>query len=227
MPRALVVVLALAAACAPAARHGPATRKIPEKMPGQTDPAVRAKHLMERFPGVERIDFVQLLAWVEPRQGPCWSELSPVHRTPVEVRSALRGWHPIAGSERAEGLEQLVARGWTRIYRAPQGEGVERRASFAALDLRYGPELRCRCGGVGDAVEESKSDVSLRFRWERGKMLEVSATGGARQAGLSPAITAGHLVTYDFAAEGSFPGGKAGSCGAHVALTLLIEPPVL
>jgi len=69
--------------------------------------------------------------------------------------------------------------------------------------------------------------VSLRFRWERGKMLEVSATGGARQAGLSPAITAGHLVTYDFAAEGSFPGGKSGSCGAHVALTLLIEPPVL
>src|SRR5437667_11728850 len=67
MPRALVVVLALAAACAPAARHGPATRKIPEKMPGQTDPAVRAKHLMERFPGVERIDFVQARPWVEPR----------------------------------------------------------------------------------------------------------------------------------------------------------------
>jgi len=58
-------------------------------------------------------------------------------------------------------------------------------------------------------------------------MLEVSATGGARHTGLSPAITAGHLVTYDFAAEGSFPGGKSGSCGAHVALTLLIEPPVL
>ncbi len=227
MPRALVVVLALTAACAPAARHGPATREVREKMPGQTDPAVRAKHLVERFPGVERIDFVQLLAWVEPRQGPCWSELSPVHRTPVEVRSALRGWHPLAGSERAEGLEELVARGWTRIYRAPQGEGVERRASFAALDLSYGQELRCRCAGVGDAVEESKSDMSLRFRWERGKMLEVSATGGARQTGLSPAITAGHLVTYDFATEGSFPGGKSGSCGAHVALTLLIEPPVL
>src|SRR6266566_1972650 len=201
MLRALVVVIALAAACAPAARHRPATRKIPEKMPGQTDPAVRAKHLVERFPGVERIDFVQLLAWVEPRQGPCWSELSPVHRTPVELRSALRGWHP--------------------------GAGVERRASFAALDLSYGPELRCRCAGVGDAVEESRSDLSLRFRWERGKMLEVSAMGGTQHTGLSPAITAGHLVTYDFAAEGSFPGGKSGSCSAHVALTLLIEPPVL
>src|SRR2546422_221122 len=136
MPRAFVVVLALAAACAPAARHGPETREVREKMPGQTNPAIRAKHLAERFPGVERIDFVQLLAWVEPRQGPCWSELSPVHRTPVELRSALRGWHPIAGSERAVGLEELVA-------------------------------------------------------------------------------------------QGSFPGGKAGSCGAHVALTLLIEPPVL
>ena len=224
MPRALVVVLALAAACAPVARHGPEVR---EKMPGQTNPAIRAKHLAERFPGVERIDFVQLLAWVEPRQGPCWSELSPVHRTPVELRSALRGWHPIAGGERAEGLEELVAQGWTRIYRAPQGEGFERRASFAALDLSYGPELRCRCAGVGDAVEESKSDVSLRFRWERGKLLEVSATGGARHAGLSPAITAGHLVTYDFATEGAFPGGKPGSCGAHVTLTLLIEPPIL
>ena len=223
MKRALVVVLALAAACGPEAE----SRKVREKMPGQTDPAVRAKHLVERFPGVERIDFVQLLAWVEPRHGPCWSELSPIHRTPVEVRYALRGWNPIAGSERTEGLEELVARGWTPIYRAPQGEGVERRASFAALDLRYGPELHCRCAGVGDAVEESKSDMSLRFRWERGKMLEVSATGGARHTGLSPAITAGHLVTYDFAAEGSFPGGKSGSCGAHVALTLLIEPPVL
>src|SRR5439155_659668 len=137
------------------------------------------------------------------------------------------GCDPITGSEHAEGLEELMARGWTRIYRAPQGEGVERRASFAALDLSYGPELRCRCGGVGDAVEESKSDVSLRFRWERGKMLETSATGGARQTGLSPAITAGHLVTYDFATEGAFPGGKAGSCGAHLALTLLIEPPIL
>src|SRR3989442_3503577 len=101
MPRALVVVLALAAACAPAARHGPATRKIPEKMPGQTDPAVRAKHLVERFPGVERIDFVQLLAWVQPRHGPGWSELSAVHRTPVEVRSALRGLQPDARSERS------------------------------------------------------------------------------------------------------------------------------
>src|SRR5205823_1319888 len=133
--------------------------------------------------------------------------------------------NPIAGTEHAEGLEELVARGWTRIYRAPQGEGVERRASFTALDLSYGPELRCRCAGVGDAVEESKSDVSLRFRWERGKMFEASATGGARHTGLSPAITAGHLVTYDFATEGAFPGGKAGSCGAHLALTLLIEPP--
>ena len=94
MKRALVVVLALAAACGPEAE----SRKVREKMPGQTDPAVRAKHLMERFPGVERIDFVQLLAWVEPRHGPCWSELSPIHRTPIEVRSALRGWHPIAGS---------------------------------------------------------------------------------------------------------------------------------
>ena len=71
MPRALVVVLALTAACAPAARHGPETREVREKMPGQTDPAIRAKHLAERFPGVERIDFVQLLAWVEPRHGPC------------------------------------------------------------------------------------------------------------------------------------------------------------
>jgi hypothetical protein len=194
MPRALIVVLALAAACAPAAR-----RPVREKMPGQTDPAVRAKHLAERFPGVERIDFVQLLAWVEPRHGPCWSELSPVHRTPVTVRYALRGWNPFARSDHAEGLEELVARGWTPIYRAPQG----------------------------DAVEESTSDMSLRFRWQRGKMLEASATGGARRTGISPAITAGRLVTYDFAAEGSFPGGKAGSCGAHVALTLLIEPPLL
>ena len=86
------------------------------------------------------------------------------------MRYSLRGWNPIAGTEHAEGLEELVARGWTRIYRAPQGEGVERRASFAALDLRYGPELHCRCAGVGDAVEESKSDVSLRFRWERGRL---------------------------------------------------------
>jgi len=227
MKRPLVVVLALAAACGPAARNELEGRKVREKMPGQTDPAIRAKHLVERFPGVERVDFVQLLAWVEPRRGPCWSELSPVHRTPVTMRYSLRGWNPIAETERAEGLEELLARGWTRIYRAPQGEGVEHRAPFAALDLSYGPDLRCRCAGVGDAVEESKSDVSLRFRWERGKLLEVSATGGARHAGLSPAITAGHLVTYDFATEGAFPGGKPGSCGAHVTLTLLIEPPIL
>src|SRR2546426_9864539 len=110
MPRALIVVLALAAACAPAARHGPATRKIPEKMPGQTDPAVRAKHLVERFPGVERSDFVQVLAWHEPRHGPCWSELSPIHPTPVQLCSALRGWKPISGRDRAEGLEGVVGR---------------------------------------------------------------------------------------------------------------------
>ena len=119
MKRALVGVLALAAACSPAARHGPGSRPVREKMPGQTDPAIRAKHLAERFPGVDRIDFVQVLAWVEPRHGPCWSELSPVHRTPVEMRYSLRSWNPIAGTEHAEGLEELVARGWTRIYRAP------------------------------------------------------------------------------------------------------------
>src|SRR5947199_293715 len=166
MKRPLVVVLALAAACGPAARNELEGRKVREKMPGQTDPAIRAKHLVERFPGVERVDFVQLLAWVEPRRGPCWSELSPVHRTPVTMRYSLRGWNPIAEPERAEGLEELLARGWTRIYRAPPGEGVEHRAPFAALDLSYGPELRCRCAGVGDAVEEAKSDVSLRLRWE-------------------------------------------------------------
>ncbi|TMA93723.1 MAG: hypothetical protein E6J70_17830 [Deltaproteobacteria bacterium] len=198
MKRALVGVLALAAACS-----------------------------AERFPGVDRIDFVQVLAWVEPRHGPCWSELSPVHRTPVGMRYSLRSWNPIAGTEHAEGLEELVARGWTRIYRAPQGEGVERRASFTALDLSYSPELRCRCAGVGEAVEESKSNLSLRFRWDHGRMLETSATAGERRTGLSPAITAGHLVTYDFATKGAFPGGKAGSCGAHLALTLLIEPPIL
>src|SRR5207244_598684 len=125
--------------------------------------AIRAKHLVERFPGVERVDFVQLLAWVEPRRGPCWSELSPVHRTPVTMRYSLRGWNPIAETERAEGLEELLARGWTRIYRAPQGEGVEHRAPFAALDLSYGPELRCRCAGVGAGVEESKSAVRHRL----------------------------------------------------------------
>src|SRR5207253_9698000 len=159
---------------------------------GRADRAGGAKARAERFRGVGRIVFVQVRAWGERRDGPCWSELSPVHRTPVELRYALRGWNPSAGTEHAGGLEELVARGWTRIYRAPQGEGVERRASFTALDLSYGPELRCRCAGVGDAVEESKSDVSLRFRWERGKMFEASATGGARHTGLSPAITAGH-----------------------------------
>src|SRR5437667_4738662 len=164
MKRALAGVLALAAACSPAARHGPESRPVREKVPGETDPAIGARHPAERFAGVERIDFVQVLAWVEPRRGPCWSELSPVHRTPVKMRYSLRGWNPIAGTEHAEGLEELLARGWTRIYRAPQGEGVERRASFTALDLSYGPELRCRCAGVGAAVEESNSDASLRFR---------------------------------------------------------------
>src|SRR5207249_10000522 len=119
MKRALVGVLALAAAWGRAARHGPEGRPVRAKRPGQADAAIRAKHLAERFPGVERIDFGQVLAWVEPRHGPCWSELSPVHRTPVEMRYSLRGWNPIAGTEHVEGIAELVAPGWPRVYRAP------------------------------------------------------------------------------------------------------------
>src|SRR5207247_6808399 len=115
MKRPLVVVLALAAACGPAARNELEGRKVREKTPGQTDPAIRAKHLVERFPGVERVDFVQLLAWVEPRRGPCWSELSPVHRTPVTMRYSLRGPNPIADAQRAEGPAEPLRRGGTRL----------------------------------------------------------------------------------------------------------------
>ncbi|MGH7859834.1 MAG: hypothetical protein ACREQY_21105 [Candidatus Binatia bacterium] len=194
--------------------------------PKPDDPAARKRHLAERFPGVAKLDLVKVMVWPEPRRGVCWSEMTPIAKTPVTVRSSEHG-----GTRReASGVADLAAQGWTKVYRAPQGEGVERRTSFDGVDLTLETELRCRCAPTTtETLEGDRRAVRLRLEWSKGKMPAISAreTRDGRATGLTPAVTVGALANYEFSLRASFPGGHHGVCGAHVAVSLLVDPPIL
>jgi hypothetical protein len=224
----VALVATLLAACAAISLRGPADEAAEKPLKDferTADPTLRAKHLAERFPGIGRIDLVKTLVWAGPRRGACWSEVPSADRTGIDATYRLEGlW---TKTEAARSSAELLARGWTKIYRSPRGEGFERRARFRSIDLALDSELACRCAPKGQ-VSEERIPMTLRFRWEKGKMPEVSASlaKDGKRKGLVPAITAGRLVTYQFPARAEFPGGAPG-CGANLALTLLLEPPIL
>ncbi|MGH7819497.1 MAG: hypothetical protein ACREQ9_06980, partial [Candidatus Binatia bacterium] len=233
-PRTCLAVLGLAwlAACAERASKVPqpdprdVVRIAPPVAGHEEEEEARAPfaRLPERFPGIAAVDFVRLLITSEEREGACWSEVSPPWKTRLDVDYAIEG-KQASGS----GFEQLKSQGWWPTYRAPQGRGIERRAKFSAIDMTVSTEVSCRCAEKdGVAVGESKS-FGLRFRWQKGAMPEVSASAAesGRRKGLSPATTFGHFLTYEFRSPSSFPNGAPGSCGAHLILSVLADPPIL
>jgi hypothetical protein len=194
--------------------------------PKPDDPEARKRHMTERFPGVKELDLVKVTAWAEPGSGVCWSQLTPPQRASISVDYS-EGWR--RARHRLSGLEALAAAGWTRVYRAPRGEGVERRTRFRDLDLTYETDLACLCAPGSEAVAGDRQRLTLRLRWEEGKVPEIGATSthDGRRRGLIGSLTVGRVAIYDFTVGGAFPEGGSGSCAAHFTVALVIEPPVL
>jgi hypothetical protein len=234
----IVVAALVAAACAVPAERRPDPKApgseavfLPhdddtDRPPRPDDPQARKRHLAERFPGVRDVGLVKVLAWPEPSQGMCWSELTPVHRSGVSLEYST-GW---LGRRRSIGtFAGLLEDGWIQVYRAPQGEGFERRDDFREIDLVWETDLRCLCAPEAKILSGDSQRLQLRLRWTKGRTPEVGATASRNGTteGLIGSVTAGRLPVYEFAASGRFPNGQTGNCGAHLWLALLIEPPIL
>jgi hypothetical protein len=200
------------------------TRKEGGEELRRPDPAQASRDLAKRFPGLESIDFLRVLVAPEEHTGRCWPKVPPPWETKIDVDYSIDGKR-----RTASGVEELKKQGWWPTYRAPEGQGVEQRAPFDAVDLRLATTLTCECTASEGVRQGDAEPVELRFRWRKSQMPEVSVSveTGGRASGLSPAITYGHLLTYDFEAKGAFPIAGAGRCAAHFILSILAEPPIV
>lgn len=222
----LLLMTALGAGCGLLGRQAaPGDDAEPEER-GATVPSgeALATHLRERLPGVKRLSLVKLLRWTEQTPGPCTADFAASEGAgridlDYETDEEKRSLHS------AE-LSSLTASGWDPAYRAPSGVGFEKLAPFRSIDLTLRQTLECRCFGGSRPV--ASYPTVLRFRWNQGSLPEASAAieRGGKADGLRSAITAGRLVTYEFPISASFPPGQAGSCDAHLAVTVLVEPPI-
>jgi hypothetical protein len=59
-------------------------------------------------------------------------------------------------------------------------------------------------------------------------MPEVSAATelDGKRKGLLPAFAPGSLLSYEFPAHAGYPGGRAGTCGGRLSVSLLATPPM-
>jgi hypothetical protein len=188
------------------------------------DPRRMQADLEEQFPGLETIDFVRALLVPNERSGKCWTQLSPLWETKIDVDYSIDG-----KKGKASGIQELKDNYWWPTYSSPLGYGVERRAEFDAIDLKVATTLTCHCAAQGGVRDGGSRGLELRFRWTEGKMPEVSAVvvdKGSRRV-LAPKITYGHLMSYDFEATGTFPEGDSGRCAAHATVAILNDPPIL
>ena len=188
------------------------------------DPQQMERNLARRFPGVSAIDFMRVLIASDSRAGRCWTHVSRLWKTDIDIDYSIDG-----EKRSASGIQGLKKQDWWPIYRSPEGHGFERRAGFDSIDLRVGTRVGCHCAAREGRTDGDSIPLELRFRWEKGKMPEVSAgvTEDGRRRGLSPTVTYGHFLTYDFEAKGSFPAESGGVCGAHVILSILNDPPIV
>ena len=222
MARTHLIVLVAAMLCTRLLGAGAAADEDDGSVAVPSGAEIEAK-TRERFPGVRSLSLVKILRWPERSPGPCTADFEAGEgETRIDASwSAADG----AATVRGGNLAALAGHGWTTAYRSPAGVGLEKIADFEEIDLTFHQTLVCRCFGAGREVE--RHPTRLRLRWAKGSLPEVSASIGADPAeGLRPSITAGRLVTYDFAMARAFPGGR-GSCGGHLAVTLLVEPAIL
>jgi hypothetical protein len=173
---------------------------------------------------VRSVSLVKLLRWTERTPGPCTADFS------VEEASARidAEWETDEEkrSLRSADLSALPENGWTPAYRTPNGVGFEKLARFRSIDLTLRQTLECRC--FGGARPVARYPTVLRFRWTEERLPELSASveRDGKTEGLRPALVAGRLVTYEFPVSARFPEGHAGSCDAHLAVTLLVDPAI-
>lgn len=189
----------------------------------QFDPRRMEEGLARRFPGLRSIDLLKVLLVPGKRKGLCATTVSPPWETAADV-----SWSIAGRAGKGSGIRELKESGWWPIYRSPQGQGFERRGRFDAVDLKVTTEVACSCLSDEGAATVARN-LELRFRWKEGEMPEVSASmpGKDRPTVLSPTITYGHLVTYDFEARTPLPNGAQGTCDAHLLVSILADPPIL
>jgi hypothetical protein len=188
------------------------------------DPERMKANLAKRFPGLKTIDFLRVVIAANDRAGRCWTQVPPPWETKIEVDYSVDG-----KKRSASGIRALKKDGWWPIYRAPQGQGFEQRANFDSIDLRVATTVECHCAAHERVAKRGSRSMELRFRWTKGKVPEISAgvTEEKKLAGLSPSITYGHLLTYDFETKGPFAEDNPGTCGAHMILSILADPPIV
>jgi len=231
-----LLLLSVLAACAglrkapPPAAEATSARDIARSEPGKEDAptrvfddATRRASLAKRFPGAQSIDLVRFLAWTEERSGPCWTEAERPWEMKIDAR------YVVGSEEHAASLEELRRQGWLALYRTPNGAGFERRAPFESIDLTLSTVYACRCATGSSGTQDSKLPVRLRLRWQgKGNMPEVSASAEreGKHKGLLVSFAPGNLMSYEFPVRASYPGGRPGSCGGTLSLSLLSTPPM-
>jgi hypothetical protein len=208
----------------PAADGDSSMVRLRKRMAVQLDPERRERLLAERFPGVERLEALEVAVWPHARSGACWSELDRLDAAQIDVT-----WKAEEGEDRhARSLPELLSERWIRIYRSPAGEGFERTGRLDSLDVALRTTLRCLCAPRDTIESGDLLPLTLRVRWSEGKHPELSAvaTRDGKRDGLVPAMRVGRLVSWEFPAEGRFPARRHGNCGATIGVTMLIDPPL-
>jgi hypothetical protein len=190
------------------------------------DEKTREKLVRKRFPGARSLDLVRVLVWPNSPAGPCWTVLRSPKEMPVEGSWTVAGGGRNESSTIADALES----GWTGIYRTPAGTGIEQRADFRSLDLTLDTGYTCFCHAGKGVTEGRTVALAVRIRWAgAGKMPEVGVREGAAKTGtgLAASFSTGNVLAYEFPSKTRYPLDRAGTCGATVAVSFLVEPPML
>lgn len=188
-------------------------------------PRAREQHLKQRFPGLDHLRLVKVVISAHDRAGPCWTAVSPLRESGLELEYAREN----DSKERSlSGTAALGEHGGQAVYRTPEGRGFELTGPFRSIDLAVDTSFGCRCSTRDGVLEGDDRSLTLRLRWSKGAMPEVSAAASdeTRRETLRPRLTSGELFGYEFETGSPFPEAIRGRCGVRVDLALLVDPPI-
>jgi hypothetical protein len=197
-----------------------------EQPPAVFDPEERRRREKQRFPGLDRLDFVRFLLWPAEPSGPCWSQIDQIRDMKIEARYEVGGkWR----AQQAEGIHELRGQGWLALYRTPAGTGFERKAEFESVDLTIQTAYACKCNLSADDQRETRLPVRLRFRWTgKGALPEASGriVRDGKTVGLPMGIAPGRLTEYEFSVREAYPFPQPARCGGTMSVQIFGEPPM-